>query len=289
MNLTESFFTIIWIGITVLILSGSALNIFSIYRRMNAEKRLKEYLKNNQIKFELKNSYIEMRYVNDCFYCKERTNGKKEGRFFYVKGEQGHVMTAWGLINAAFKPHTKYSQIRRFYLSTSVERRMDINEFDFIEDYNSSLSGIERYSNNNLRYLRSTKRFFYEDNWTKQPDFIMNEAQNEYCRLTIKQADGKFYILCKEIWGNKYFYAETDYPEQIIREFKLHSNKMETYASVLRRFKYKLMLNVVTNESNTTEQTAKEEKEDDKQNHSDTEQEKPTNILRKNDERNVDL
>ena len=217
----------------------------SNFTRMSAIRSLQKYLKTNQIKFELKNPYVELRLVNGIFYCKERTNGKKQGRFFYVNDDYEALMTSWGLINGFFKNNTKYNKLKDFYLKISAQKIYDVDEYDPYDLYGQNWFGQRRRFNLTRTIASSyANPHFHESKTQLYPDFILNEAQNEYCRLTLKREGDNFYILCEEIWGTRNFIIECDNPEAILNEFKLFRNKMLDYPKLLKLYKYAKKCNI---------------------------------------------
>lgn len=181
-------------------------------------RRLELYYAEHKPRTYLKNNFCELRLIVDgnevYFYCKEKTDGRHKGQFFYVRGNRDHASTMWGIIDMMFNKCTDYTQVRNLY------RRLN-------KGY-TTVGGM---------------KYFYEPSLKKYPNFNDNFAQNEYCSLELKQMElGKFVIVCSEIWskkpkqfiikGNKYLLLKmiSDFAEER-NKFKNYSDLYATYYS----------------------------------------------------------
>ena len=173
------------------------------------------------IKETLVNEFCEMRYITlgydytgntqTFFYCKEKTNGKKPGRMFYITGSDSHTATMWAIFNMEFDQKSTYSSIRRRYLSIQ---------------------------NNLWNYM-------YEDSQIIYPPYGPEEAQNEYCRMVLEREEneqGK--ITCSEIWSkneNKKIFimrGKYQYLIRLIMFFRASNNIYADFQTLLRTYRY---------------------------------------------------
>ena len=234
--------------------------------------RLQAYYQYKKPRLYLKNNFCELRLIingnKTQFYCKEKTDGRKKGRFFEVKGNSEHASTMWAIIDMEFTKRSDYTSVRKLYYSLN--------------------QGFE--TTGGLRY-------FYEPWQNKYPNYDDDAAQNEYCRLElIKNENNQYVIICSEVWskspkqfvisGNKYLL------QKIISDFAEEKNKFLTYTDLLAKYAMRLDCKVKELNSNekceqdTFEQTAKQEKskkEPESYIHVDLE-EKPKEISKKENE-----
>lgn len=184
------------------------------------EGRLRRYYSNNQPRVYLKNDNCELRLITDGsgthFYCKEKTNGKRKGRFFEVTGNNehnnAHVSTMWGILDMEFNRSSTYSSMRRLYMS--------------LNKTGNSTGGL---------------RYFYEPLFKKYPYYNGVYAQNEYCRMELRYLENsQSIILCTDVWdknqkqfiiiGNRYLLVN------IISEFEKEDDKFVTFPMLLARY-----------------------------------------------------
>ena len=184
--------------------------------REDYNTRLQEYYQYNKPRFYLKNNYCELRLITNgtltYFYCKERSDGRKKGRFFDVRGNSEHASTMWAILDMEFNKRSNYNSMRKLYYTLN--------------------QGFE--TTGGLRY-------FYEPWQKKYPNYDDNSAQNEYCRLELKKTpNNQFVIVCSEVWGkspkqfaisgNKYLL------QKIIADFAKERNKFHTYLELLAKY-----------------------------------------------------
>ena len=203
-------------------------------------RRLSNYYKYNKPRTYLKNDKCELRLIvnksGTYFYCKEKPNGNRKGRFFEVKGNSEHASTMWGIIDMEFNNKSDYSNVKSLYYRLN-------------QSFNTT-GGL---------------RYFYEPWLKKYPDYDKKRVQNEYCLMELKELSaGKNVIFCSTLWnkktkqfvinGNKYLLLN------IIKKFAEEKNKFETYTDLLAKYAARLDINV--KEINTDIQ---EEKFDNRQ------------------------
>ena len=184
--------------------------------REEYNKRLMLYYANHSPRFYLKNNHCELRLIKNeksiSFYCKEKTNGQKKGRYFEIQGNDQHASTMWAIIDMEFTQKSDYNSIKELY-----------------------------YRLNQSMNTRGGLRYFYEPLLKKYPNFDDNYAQNEYCRLELKEGQNhQFVIICSEIWsknpkqfvinGNKYLL------QNIMSRFVEEKNKFYTYKELLAKY-----------------------------------------------------
>ena len=180
------------------------------------DRRLSNYYKSNKPRTYLKNNSCELRLIVDksgtYFYCKEKPNGNKKGRFFEVKGNSNHASTMWGVIDMEFNNKSDYASIKRLYYRLN-------------QNFNTT-GGL---------------RYFYEPWLRKYPDYDERRAQNEYCLMELKElSSGKYIVLCTDLWSKKtkqfVIKGSKNLLLNILEKFSKEKNKFETYDDLLVKY-----------------------------------------------------
>ena len=102
-------------------------------RRINYEKKLREYYNNHKPRTNLTNEYCEANLITEngnvsYFYVKNKTDQKSGNVFFEVKGNTIHVATMWAIFDMEFKANTRYEDLLSLYKDLN-------NNFNFLYEY----------------------------------------------------------------------------------------------------------------------------------------------------------
>lgn len=192
------------------------------YIRETYEIKLKSYYKNHKPRSYLISKHCELRLIQDkkgniSFYCKERTDGIKSGRYFDVKGDSVHASTMWAIIDMEFNKITNFFDVKELYYS--LNQGLD------------TTGGLKYYNEPVLKKLPEAE--------------INKSAQNEYCRMEVQLLpNGEKVIVCSEIWGEKVWNkpksfvisASTPILYGILAEFEKTNDKMLQYQTLLYRY-----------------------------------------------------
>ena len=140
------------------------------------------------------------------FYCKEKTNGTKKGKYFEVRGNNEHASTMWAIIDMEFSKRSDYQSVKALY-----------------------------YRLNQTTNTTGGLMYFKEPFFSKYPDYDEKYAQNEFCSL--EYSDRENSIICSELWshhpkqfiikGNKYLLIN------LITEFKREKDKFLSFSHLL--------------------------------------------------------
>ena len=191
--------------------------------REEYNRRLQQYYASNTPRTYLKNNHCELRLIKDekgiRFYCKEKSNGRRKGRFFEVQGNSEHAGTMWAIIDMEYNKRTDYQAVKALY-----------------------------YRLNQTSNTTGGLKYFYEPFFKKYPDYDEKHAQNEYCSMEFIDSEGC--IFCSELWssqpkqfkikGNKYLLLN------IISEFKQEKDKFQFYTKLLSKYMQRNDIQVVT-------------------------------------------
>lgn len=245
--------------------------------REEYDKRLMRYYAEHSPRLYLKNNHCELRLIRNekgtSFYCKEKTNGNKKGKFFAVQGNNEHTSTMWAIIDMEFTKRTDYQAIKALY-----------------------------YRLNQTPNTTGGLRYFYEPFFKKYPDYDEKHAQNEYC--TMEYSDNENCIICSELWshnpkqfiikGNKYlllnliseFKREKDKFRSFAQLFAIYSKRGDITVNLIPEQKTENPKVVVKQEPEAIENNVQTEVDDKKTSDEETEK---FNDIKKYNERNLDL
>ena len=217
--------------------------------RKKYDIKLKFYYKNHKPRSYLLSQHCELRLIQDkkgniSFYCKERSDGVKSGRYFEVKGDSAHASTMWAIIDMEFTQNTRFCHVKQLYYTLN--------------------QGIE--TTGGLKYYKEPKR-------KNLPEAEFNKsAQNEFCRMEVQLLpNGEKVIVCSEIWGKKVWNkpesfvirASTPILYGILAEFEKTNDKMLQYQTLLYRYTARSDCKVtevqINKDSNTENKKVKKE------------------------------
>lgn len=181
--------------------------------REEYDKRLMQYYADHSPRFYLKNNHCVLRLIKNgngtSFYCKEKTNGTKKGKYFEVRGNNEHASTMWAIIDMEFSKRSDYQSVKALY-----------------------------YRLNQTTNTTGGLMYFKEPFFSKYPDYDEKYAQNEYCAL--EYSDNENSIICSELWphhpkqfiikGNKYLLIN------LITEFKREKDKFLSFSHLLAKY-----------------------------------------------------
>ncbi len=181
--------------------------------REEYNRRLMLYYTDHSPRLYLKNKHCELRLIKNekgiSFYCKEKTDGNKKGKYFEVQGNNEHASTMWAIIDMEFTKRSDYQSVKELYYRLN----QTIN----------STGGL---------------RYFYEPFFKKYPNNDENHAQNEYC--TLEYLDKEKCIICSELWANnpkKFIIKANKYLLlNLISQFKQEKDKFQSFQYLFSKF-----------------------------------------------------
>ena len=245
--------------------------------REEYNRRLMLYYTDHSPRLYLKNKHCELRLIKNekgiSFYCKEKTDGNKKGKYFEVQGNNEHASTMWAIIDMEFYPKSNYQSVKSLY-----------------------------YRLNQTTETRGGLRYFYEPILKKYPDYDEKHAQNEYCNM--EYSDNENCIICPELWsqnpkkfiikGNKYLLLH------VISEFKQEKDKFQAFSQLLAIYSERkdITVSLVSVQKNENQKVAQTQEPQVAENNNQTwiddkmkinEEIDKFNDIKKYKERNLDL
>ena len=205
--------------------------------RARIERELAVFTLSNEIKSRLVNNYCELRLWDRnvlpsmphdfILCCREKTDGKRPGRIFFLTGQSDHTATVWAVFNMSFTKKSNYNSMKSLYRTMKGD------------NWSVNLQGYSRYSYEQTVDIQENRSLY-------KKLLPSNMAENEFCRMQIfPSGPNDFVIVCTNIWDiseNPEKFTITgipDYLYKILDDFKEKKHQFETFYQLKKKFSLK--------------------------------------------------